>query len=212
METQQPIVAFLYDFDKTLCTTDMQDYAFIPSLGMTPAEFWAEANAFGRGNRMDGLLAYMYTMIQECAAQNIKLVTRADLVEKCGESIVAVPRRARTGSGRINAFGDESGRSGGALHHLLRPAGDHRGLRPSARNSRRSMPASSTTTKTATPVLAQAGRSTSPPRPSLSTGSTRAFWTCPDDRNLNDSMPDDCKRVPFTNMIYMGTVFPTCLV
>ena len=28
-----PIVAFLYDFDKTLCTTDMQDYAFIPSLG-----------------------------------------------------------------------------------------------------------------------------------------------------------------------------------
>ena len=50
---QQPIVAFLYDFDKTLCTTDMQDYAFIPSLGMTPAEFWAEANGFGRRNRMD---------------------------------------------------------------------------------------------------------------------------------------------------------------
>ena len=44
---QQPVVAFLYDFDKTLCTTDMQDYAFIPSLGMTPAEFWAEANGFG---------------------------------------------------------------------------------------------------------------------------------------------------------------------
>ena len=38
---QQPIVAFLYDFDKTLCTTDMQNYAFIPSLGMTPGEFWA---------------------------------------------------------------------------------------------------------------------------------------------------------------------------
>ena len=37
---QLPIAAFLYDFDKTLCTTDMQDYAFIPSLGMTPAEFW----------------------------------------------------------------------------------------------------------------------------------------------------------------------------
>ena len=54
---QQPIVAFLYDFDKTLCTTDMQDYAFIPSLGMTPAEFWAEANGFGHRNRMDGILA-----------------------------------------------------------------------------------------------------------------------------------------------------------
>ena len=61
--TQQPIVAFLYDFDKTLCTTDMQNYAFIPALGMTPAEFWAEANEFGRRNRMDGILAYMYTML-----------------------------------------------------------------------------------------------------------------------------------------------------
>ena len=36
---QQPIVAFLYDFDKPLSTTEMQDYAFIPSLRMTPAKF-----------------------------------------------------------------------------------------------------------------------------------------------------------------------------
>ena len=61
-----PIVALLYDFDKTLCTTDMEDYAFIPALGYTPAEFWKKANDFGRENRMDGLLAYMYTMIAEC--------------------------------------------------------------------------------------------------------------------------------------------------
>ena len=54
METQAPIIAFLYDFDKTLCTTDMEDYAFIPSLGYTPAEFWGRANAFGWENRMDG--------------------------------------------------------------------------------------------------------------------------------------------------------------
>ena len=30
MDKQAPIIAFLYDFDKTLCTTDMEDYAFIP--------------------------------------------------------------------------------------------------------------------------------------------------------------------------------------
>ena len=30
------------------------------------------------------------------------------------------------------------------------------------------------------------------------------------DRDLNASMPDDSKRVPFTSMIYMGTAFPTC--
>ena len=54
---KRPIIAFLYDFDKTLCTTDMQDYAFIPSLGYTPGEFWGIANSFGWKNRMDGLLA-----------------------------------------------------------------------------------------------------------------------------------------------------------
>ena len=35
----KPIIALLYDFDKTLCTQDIQIYAFIPSLGMKPAEF-----------------------------------------------------------------------------------------------------------------------------------------------------------------------------
>ena len=41
------IVALLYDFDKTLCTQDMQNYAFIPALGMEPGDFWREANVFG---------------------------------------------------------------------------------------------------------------------------------------------------------------------
>lgn len=106
METQAPIIAFLYDFDKTLCTTDMEDYAFTPSLGYTPAEFWGRANAFGWENRMDGLLAYMYTMIQECAAQNIKL-DRAFL-NHCGESIQLFPG-VREWFARINAFGESLG-------------------------------------------------------------------------------------------------------
>ena len=37
----QTIVAIMYDFDRTLSTRDMQDYSFIPSLGMTDAEFWS---------------------------------------------------------------------------------------------------------------------------------------------------------------------------
>ena len=80
----KPIIALLYDFDKTLCTTDMEDYAFIPALGYTPAEFWHKANTFGRENRMDGLLAYMYTMIAECRAQGKDL--KRDFLVACGRS------------------------------------------------------------------------------------------------------------------------------
>ena len=32
-----------------------------------------QANGFGYENKMDGLLAYMYTMIRECAAPGIRL-------------------------------------------------------------------------------------------------------------------------------------------
>ena len=32
---QKPVIAMIYDFDKTLCTKDMQEYGFIPSLGMS---------------------------------------------------------------------------------------------------------------------------------------------------------------------------------
>ena len=35
--------AIVYDFDKTLCTKDMQEYSLIPSLGYdSPRDFWDE--------------------------------------------------------------------------------------------------------------------------------------------------------------------------
>ncbi len=102
----RPIIAFLYDFDKTLCTTDMQNYAFIPSLGMTPAEFWAEANGFGRRNRIDGILAYMYIMLREAERKKLPF-TREDLVEK-GRQIELFPG-VESWFSRINAFGEAQG-------------------------------------------------------------------------------------------------------
>ena len=71
----------MYDFDKTLCTKDMQDYAFIPSLNMTPSEFWSKTNEVGTKLQMDSVLAYMYTMLSESQKRNIPL-TRESLTEK----------------------------------------------------------------------------------------------------------------------------------
>ena len=53
----QPIIALMYDFDNTLSTEDMQDYSFIPSLGLSVPAFWQLANEFGRRERMDGIPA-----------------------------------------------------------------------------------------------------------------------------------------------------------
>ena len=100
----RPIIALLYDFDKTLCTTDMENYTFIPELGYTPAQFWQKANGFGRDNHMDGLLAYMYTMIHECREQNRRL--DRDFLVRCGRDMVLFPG-VREWFRRINAFGQQ---------------------------------------------------------------------------------------------------------
>lgn len=48
MAGKRPVAAILYDFDRTLCTKDMQEYQFIPSVGMEPADFWGSPTATPR--------------------------------------------------------------------------------------------------------------------------------------------------------------------
>ena len=65
-KTEKPIIALMYDFDKTLSRSDMQDYGFIPALGMTPSEFWGETGRFQAETGVERILSYMYTMVKLC--------------------------------------------------------------------------------------------------------------------------------------------------
>ena len=199
MNGPAPIIAFLYDFDKTLCTTDMQNYAFIPSLGMTPAEFWAEANGFGRQNRMDGILAYMYIMLRE-AERKARPFTREDLVEK-GRGVEFFPGVADW-FGRINAFGESQGVR---VEHYVISSGLREIIEGSSISGEfREIYASEF-------YYDGMGRPVWPKLAVNFTAKTQFVYRInkgvldvSDDKTLNDSMPDDSKRVPFPNMIYMG--------
>lgn len=196
---KKPIVAFLYDFDKTLCTTDMQDYTFIPSLGYTPGEFWGIANNFGRDNHMDGLLAYMYTMIDECHKKGIRL-DRAYL-ERCGGAIRLFPG-VRGWFSRINAFGAELGVS---VEHYVLSSGLKEIIEGSgiAHEFREIY---------ACEFLYGADGTAMWPKLDVNfTNKTQFVYRInkgvldvANDRDLNASMPDDSKRIPFTSMIYVG--------
>lgn len=199
MTGQRPIIAFLYDFDKTLCTTDMQNYAFIPSLGMTPGEFWAEANGFGRKHRIDGILAYMYIMIQE-AERKARPFTREDLVEK-GRQVELFPG-VEDWFARINAFGESQGVQ--VEHYVISS-----GLREIIEGS--SISGEFKEIYASEFYYDEAGRPVWPKLAVNFTAKTQFVYRInkgvldvSDDKTLNDSMPDDSKRVPFTNMIYMG--------
>ncbi len=72
-------IALLYDFDKTLTTRDMQEYTFIPELGLIAQEFWKRANTLAIEEQMDGILAYMKLMLDESKAQR-RPIRRSDFV------------------------------------------------------------------------------------------------------------------------------------
>lgn len=103
---KKPIVAIMYDFDKTLCTKDMQEYAFIPTLGMSSAAFWGEANALTDSEEMDNILAYMYKMVEKAREKKIP-VTR-ETFRKMGESVEFFDG-VLDWFKRINQFGEQVG-------------------------------------------------------------------------------------------------------
>ena len=196
--TKKPIIALLYDFDRTLCTQDMQNYSFIPSLGYTPAEFWHKANTFGWENRMDGLLAYMYTMIEECRKQGINL--DREYLRRCGESIELFPG-VKEWFARINAFGEEQGVT---VEHYVLSSGLTEVIEGSgiAHEFKKIY---------ACEFFYKDGVACWPKLDVNFTNKTQFVYRInkgvldvAEDKELNASMPDDSKRIPFTNMIYIG--------
>ena len=102
----KPKIGILYDFDKTLCTTDMQEYQFIKNLNMDSAEFWSEATKTTHENEMERILSYMFVMIRECKKRGIALT--AEYLNECGRSVELFDGVA-TWFDRINEFGEQLG-------------------------------------------------------------------------------------------------------
>lgn len=103
---EKPIIALIYDFDKTLCTKDMQEYMFIPKLNMSPQEFWQKSNNLTYTAGMDKMLASMYTMLKEANANDLPI--RRESFVALGEEIEYYPG-VEEWFNRISAFGEEQG-------------------------------------------------------------------------------------------------------
>jgi hypothetical protein len=99
-------IGILYDFDKTLCTTDMQEYSFIKNLGMTSSDFWGEAAGITDEHEVEKILAYMFVMIKKCKEKGIKLTK--EYLKSCGENVILY-KGVQTWFDRINKFGEEMG-------------------------------------------------------------------------------------------------------
>lgn len=200
MKKTRPAVALMYDFDKTLCTKDMQEYSFIPNVGMTAADFWREANDLAREKKMDGVLAYMYVMLDKARSAKTVSIRR--------ESFVALGRDLEFFPGveswfdRISAFGKAEGVQ--VQHYIISS-----GLREIIEGS--------SIFKNFTEVFACEflydfdGMPIWPKNVVNYTTKTQFLFRVnkgvldlSDDKTLNDYTPEDERPVPFRNMIYIA--------
>lgn len=194
-----PIVAIMYDFDRTLCTKDMQDYSFIPSLGMTESEFWQYSNSLGQREHMDSILAYMYAMVKISKDKNIPLL-RQNLVDM-GKN-VELFKGVEGWFDRITEFGMANGMQ---IEHYVISSG------------MKEIIEGTPISKCFKSIFAceflydENGNGVWPKTDVNYTNKTQFVYRInkgvldvANDNDLNRSMPDDSKRVPFCNMIYIG--------
>jgi hypothetical protein len=76
---EKKTIALVYDFDGTLSPRPMQEYAFLPKIGIDARQFWAESNRIARKERADPLITYMHLLYRKAKAAGIR-IDRADLV------------------------------------------------------------------------------------------------------------------------------------
>ncbi len=99
-------LAIIYDFDGTLAPGNMQDRQFIPDIGMTAVEFWREVDALAEENLADGILSYMFVMLEKAKSAGMP-VRREDLVAR-SRDIDFFPG-VEGWFERINAYGQDKG-------------------------------------------------------------------------------------------------------
>ena len=100
------IVAIIYYFDNTLSTKDMQEFTFIPSLGITADEFWAQCDKTSHEYSMDHILAYMYLMAKMSKQSGVPL--SADKLREMGKGVEFFDG-VKEWFARINNFGASLG-------------------------------------------------------------------------------------------------------
>lgn len=102
----KPIIALMYDFDRTLALQDMQNFTFIPKLGYTPQEFWDKTEEFCKRYDMDKILGYMYMMIHCSKEKGITLNRK--FLNECGKNIKFFDG-VTTWFNRINEYANSKG-------------------------------------------------------------------------------------------------------
>ena len=194
----KPIVALMYDFDKTLSPKNMQDYGFMDGLDMTSAEFWAECTRLTKTNGMDSILSYMYLMLEKGRS---KFLLKRENFRQLGKSVKLFPG-VSTWFGRINEYCAEQGLQ--CEHYIISS-----GLKEIIEGT--SIAGEFKEIYAAEFLYDKDGLAKWPAMAVNYTSKTQFLYRInkgildvTEQRALNEYVPEDERRIPFRNMIYFG--------
>jgi 2-hydroxy-3-keto-5-methylthiopentenyl-1-phosphate phosphatase len=194
----KPIVALMYDFDKTLSPKNMQDYGFMKGLDVTSEEFWATCTKLTKAHQMDSILSYMYMMLEKGHG---KYMLKRESFRELGKSVKLFPG-VQTWFGRINEYCEEKGLQ--CEHYIISSglkeiiegtpiAGEFKEIYAAEflydDDGVAKWPAMAVNYTSKTQFLYRINK---------------GILDVTEQRALNEYVPEDKRRIPFRNMIYFG--------
>ena len=196
---KKPIVALIYDFDGTLSPGNMQEFGFIQAVGKTVPEFWTMSDDIARGQDASNVLAYMKLMFDEARAKGIHL-RRSDF-QRFGRD-VALFEGVKEWFSLVNAYGASKGVR---VEHYINSSGLKEIVEgsPIAKEFKHIFAGSF--------LYDKDGEAEWPGIAVDYTAKTqflfkisKGIFSSRDNKQVNSSVAEDKKRIPFTHMIYMG--------
>jgi hypothetical protein len=192
-------VAIAYDFDGTLAPDNMQERDFIPALGLKPKEYWKEAKELATKYDMDEILAYLNLMLQKAQAKGLKIDKKT--FTDFGQKLILFPG-VESWFKRVNAHGKKAKVS---VEHYIISSG------------LREMIAGTSIAKEFKYIFASGFRYDQHDVaiwPALAVNYTnksqylfrinKGIMNSYDNSTINKFMRQEDRRVPFSNMIYIG--------
>ena len=196
---RKPIVALIYDFDGTLSPGNMQEFGFIQAVGSTPEQFWRMSDSIAIGYDASNVLAYMKLMFDEARANGIKL--RKEDFHGFGKHIELYDG-VRQWFSMVNEYGK---RHGVIIEHYINSSGLKEIIEgsPIAHEFKHIFAGSF--------IYDGKGEAEWPGIAVDYTAKTqflfkisKGIFSSRDAKQVNASIADDKKRIPFNHMIYFG--------
>ncbi|GCL69333.1 hypothetical protein PAGU1579_11020 [Veillonella tobetsuensis] len=198
-ESNLPVLAICYDFDKTLSPDDMQAQGFIQSLNVDVNEFWRESNMLAKDHDMDNNLSYMYMMATKSYGK--QFLTKEVLAEY--GSKVTLYNGVNTWFERIRQFGLKQGVQ---IEHYIISSG----LKEMIEGTEMAKNGAFKKIYASAFMFDDKGVAVWPAQAINYTNKTQFLFRIQkgvldiNDAGVNDYRRPEEQRVPFRNMIYIG--------